>query len=204
MSPKKKSDPVPKDQIQLECHLCVFIHALKRQKQTKQIRKDLATLRESIEVMRRHSDLAFPPQRWQKKGIVALLTEEATPLSIDEILEWASSSGLMLGRRRLHIRLSKLKRDGIVTNPKRGFWTITDRAEEEFLQDTAADWNTENFSRRRTRNGRFEYYCSRCTEYYPETSFYKNKRGPYGLQYYCKVCHDKYQKPASLVERTDS
>jgi len=196
-----QSSRVDKDHVQLECHLCVFINALKRQTQTEQVRKDLAVLREAIEVMRRRSHLVLPSRRWKKEGILALLADETTPLSIDEIIEWASNSGLMLGRRRLHIQLSKMKRDGLIINPRRSFWTTVDRADEVFPQGTAGDWNTEQPARQRTQNGSTEYYCNRCAKYHLATKFWKNRHNLYGLQHYCKACQSEYQN-SSLVERT--
>lgn len=204
--PPQMVEWVHKDQHQLECHLCTFVEAIKRQQQTEQTREDIVTLETAIDVMRRNSHETSPPRHWGKTLLPRLLANATTPLSIDEILEHCSRRGYMINRRRLYVRLNASKRKGELCSPVKGFWTTAERANENFPQDPQSDWVAKKIARRRERqDGTEEFYCRRCDTYRERDDFWKNVRSPDGLQAYCKGCLSTSKwKPASLVERADT
>lgn len=184
-----------RDQIELECHLCVFIEALERQEKTAQIEADLRVLGDTLNVFRRNYHLVSPNYYWLKEFILKALTDAPVPLSLDEIMEAAARDGRLLDRRRLHIRLAGMKRKKEVVNVAHGFWTVFDRLHSNFDNYKGPlDWASRSRGRSRSNGGRIEYRCSHCKKYFPASNFHKNQANSDGLYWYCKSCWSALQK----------
>lgn len=183
------------DQIQLECQLCTYIEAIRRQPDSPQRDTDIGTLQEALDVLHRYAGAAIPNRRWMKKFILELLQASPVPLSLSEIAEHCGKHGFLVSRRRLSVRLSGMKRNQETVNIHHGFWTTAARVEEDFSSyDGLLDWSSRGTRTRETPDGTTEYRCSHCKRYYDADDFPRNKSSRDGLGHYCKQCNTKLQR----------
>ncbi len=95
--------------------------------------RQIQVLRRAIEVIVENHDVVRPNQFRARVAILECMDLSTKPVSSKQIIEYLSLLGMLMDRRRVSIRLSYMKRDGVVTNPKHGRWTITPAGRKELL-----------------------------------------------------------------------
>lgn len=95
------------------------------------LRRHIQALKGAIKIIEEHHALVRPNQFHLRKAILEVMDTSDTPVSAKQIIEYLSLCGLLIDRRRLSIRLSTMKRTGVVKNPKHARWTITAAGRKE-------------------------------------------------------------------------
>lgn len=102
------------------------------------LQRKITALNRAIEIIEENPGIVRPNQFRSRLAILECMDLSSEPVSSKQIIEYLSLCGFLMDRRRLSIRLSYMKRDGVAANPKHGRWTITPAGRKEML-DRQAD-----------------------------------------------------------------
>lgn len=103
-------------------------------KEKAKLQRQIRTLYKAIEIIEQNSDLVRPNQFRARWAILECMYQATGAVSAKQVIEYLALCGLLIDRRRLSVRFSYMKKQGVIKNTKHARWTITPAGREELRE----------------------------------------------------------------------